>query len=167
MWPNSRYIGWSNIRVDTRGQTVEWLCGFSPLLAFYSCIRHLQSSVGSRYEYFDFVWNNFNWVYKSLIYMFGIRFIRTYGSIYHFSYSNQSDYSLIGNIILLPPEVVLWLVTKILFPAEVVLCSESEYQRIRWTSLNCVSFWRILNACANKLFGCYTTWMFQLHGYVM
>ena len=50
--------------------------------------------------------------------------------------------SLIGCIILLPQEVVLWLVTKILFPAEVVLCSQSEYQRIRknlsfwWTSLN-------------------------------
>ena len=49
--------------------------------------------------------------------------------------------SLIGCIILLPQEVVLWLVTKILFPAEVVLCSQSEYQRIRemlflwWTSL--------------------------------
>ena len=45
--------------------------------------------------------------------------------------------SLIGHIILLPPEVVLWLVTKILFPAEVVLCSQSEYQRI-WEM---VSFW--------------------------
>ena len=49
--------------------------------------------------------------------------------------------SLIGCIILLPQEVVLWLVTQILFPAEVVLCSQSEYQRIRemlsfwWTSL--------------------------------
>ena len=45
--------------------------------------------------------------------------------------------SLIGCIILLPQEVVLWLVTKILFPAEVVLCSQSEYQRI-WEML---SFW--------------------------
>ena len=50
--------------------------------------------------------------------------------------------SLIGCIILLPQEVVLWLVTRILFPAEVVLCSQSEYQRIRemlsfwWTSLS-------------------------------
>ena len=49
--------------------------------------------------------------------------------------------SLIGCIILLPQEVVLRLVTKILFPAEVVLCNQSEYQRIRemlsfwWTSL--------------------------------
>ena len=46
-------------------------------------------------------------------------------------------YSLIGWIILLPPEVVLWLVTKILFPAEVVLFSQSEYQRMR----EMVSFW--------------------------
>ena len=38
--------------------------------------------------------------------------------------------SLIGYIILLPPELVLRLVTKIPFPAEVVLCSQSEYQRI-------------------------------------
>ena len=51
--------------------------------------------------------------------------------------------SLIGYIILLPPEVELWLVTKILFPAEVVLCSQLEYQRIRemlsfwWSSLYC------------------------------
>ena len=39
--------------------------------------------------------------------------------------------SLIGYLILLPPEVVLWLVTKILFRTEVVLCSQSEYQRLR------------------------------------
>ena len=46
--------------------------------------------------------------------------------------------SLIGYIILLPLEVlVLWLVTKILFAAEAVLCSQSEYQRIR----EMVSFW--------------------------
>ena len=39
--------------------------------------------------------------------------------------------SLIDCIILLPQEVVLGLVTKILFPAEVVLCSQSEYQKIQ------------------------------------
>ena len=38
--------------------------------------------------------------------------------------------SPIGYIILLLLEVVLWLVTKMLFPAEVVLCSQLEYQRI-------------------------------------
>ena len=39
--------------------------------------------------------------------------------------------SLKGCIILLPQEVVLWLVTKILFPAEVVLCSQNtrEYEK--------------------------------------
>ena len=49
--------------------------------------------------------------------------------------------SLTGYKILLPPEIVLWLVTTVLFPAEVVLYNQSEYQRIRemisfwWTSL--------------------------------
>ena len=62
-----------------------------------------------------------------------IRATRT-ASLYHFSYSIGS---LIGCIILFPQEVVLWLVLKIIFPAEVVLCSESEYQRIR----EMLSFW--------------------------
>ena len=59
--------------------------------------------------------------------------------------------SLIGCIILRPQEVVSWMVTKILFPAEVVLCSQSEYQRIRemlsfwWTSLrNTKNSWELL-----------------------
>ena len=49
--------------------------------------------------------------------------------------------SPIGYIILLPA-VVLWLATKILFPAEVVWWSQSEYQRVWgvvpfwWTSFN-------------------------------
>ena len=55
--------------------------------------------------------------------------------------------SLIGDIILLPPEVVLWLVTKILFPAEVVLWSLSEYQRIR----EMVSFWWTLFSFDNYI----------------
>ena len=38
--------------------------------------------------------------------------------------------SLIGCIILLPLEEVLSLVTKILFPAEVVLCSYSEVESV-------------------------------------
>ena len=52
-------------------------------------------------------------------------FIRTYESFLIF-YG-----SLLVHIVLLPQEVVFWLVTKILFPAEVVLCNQSEYQRIR------------------------------------
>ena len=70
-----------------------------------------------------------------------IRFIRTYGSIYHFSYSMVA--SLIGHIILLPPEVALWLATKILFPAEVILCSQSEYQKYeKWhlSEMNLIKF---------------------------
>ena len=42
-------------------------------------------------------------------------------------------YSLIGHMILLPPEVVLGLVTKILFLAEVVLCSQVSKSG-PWTS---------------------------------
>ena len=48
-----------------------------------------------------------------------------------------SGSQMIGYIILLPSEVLLWLVRKILFPGGVILCNQSEYQKIQ----EMVSFW--------------------------
>ena len=52
-----------------------------------------------------------------------IRFIRTYGSIYHFSYSMVENTSSAGSSIVIG--------YKNTISGEVVLCSQSEYQRIR------------------------------------
>ena len=76
--------------------------------------------------------------------LYPIRFIRTCGSIYHFSYSMVVWYML-HDTSSAESSIVIGYKTTI-FTAEVVLCSQSEYQRINGSillmNLIVILFWQ-------------------------
>ena len=97
------WLGYLEVGAHMRGHVEKPRSRATPRLRFVPhCSSELFSTLACLNYYYK--WGPNGGLLFRPHYPSAIRFIRTYGSIYHFSYSLVS---LIGYIILFPPEVVL------------------------------------------------------------